>query len=332
MKILISDYAESMMPAHEEEIRILRQGLGREVEVEIFAYTDEERETFARKLEQAEALLTAFVAIDKEMLGRAKRLKVISLNSTGYNFVDLKEATKRGIAVCPVGEYCTEDVSEGTVALLFALNKGHKHYTYAIEGHRHWDYASFPALPRIEEQTLGIFGFGRIGKCTARKMKPLCRRIIACDPYVDPELARKLGVELISKEQVLSQADIIVNHMPLTEETVNYFNQASFQHMERKPIFLNMARGGSVDHDALAHSLESGQIRAAGLDVLEEEMPNLVGHPLLGRDNVLITPHSSFYSSTSLQNLIRISTENIVHCLKGEYEKVNKLVNEAVRG
>lgn len=327
MKILISDYAESMMPYHEEEIRILKEGLGTDVEVEVFAYTDSERERFAQKLEDADALLTAFVTIDRGLMERAKRLKAISLNSTGYNFVDLEEATRRGIAVCPVGEYCTEDVSEGTVALLFALNKGHKHYTYEIEGHRRWDYASFPALPRIEEQTLGIFGFGRIGKCTARKMKHLCRRIIACDPYVDPELAHALGVELLSKEQVLAESDIIVNHMPLTEETTNYFDESAFLSMQRRPIFLNMARGGSVDHHALAKCLDEGQVRAAGLDVLEEEMPVLAGHPLVGRKNVLITPHSSFYSSTSLQNLMRISSENIVNCLRGEYEKVNKLVN-----
>lgn len=328
MKILISDYAESMMPTHEEEIRILKEGLGQDTEIEIFPYTDNQREEFLQKLESADALLTAFVAIDQAAFSRAPRLKVISLNSTGYNFIDLKEATARKIGVCPVGEYCTEDVSEGTVALLFALNKGHKHYSAAIEKHHRWDYASFPAVPRVEEQTLGIFGFGRIGKCTARKMKPLCGRIIACDPYVDKDLARELGVELVSKRQVLSESDIIVNHMPLTHETKDYFDEEAFQTMLRRPLFLNMARGGSVDHEALVQSLDSGQVRGAGLDVLEEEMPKLEGHPLLGRDNVLITPHSSFYTAHSLHNLIRISSENIVHYLHGKYSQVNKIVNQ----
>ncbi|WP_071392793.1 NAD(P)-dependent oxidoreductase [Bacillus tuaregi] len=327
MKILISDYPECMMPTHELEIELLKKGLGNHIEVDVFSYYENNKEEFYEHLRDADALLTAFIQFDKEAFNHAPNLKVISLNSTGYDAVDIEEATFRGIGVCPVGEYCTQDVAEGTLAFMLALNKGHKHYITDVDQRARWDFASFKPSPRMETQTLGIFGFGKIGRCVASKAKHLCKKVIAYDPYVDKSLAADLGVELVSPEEIYKEADMITNHMNLNNSNIRFFDKKAFNSMEKKPIFINMGRGLSVDEDALVDALDKGKVRAAGLDILINETPDLNNHPLAHRENVIITPHASFYSTTSFEALQEISCWNIIHYLNGEKDKLFKLVN-----
>lgn len=328
MKILISDYHDSMMPYHDVEIETLKAGLGDDIEVEIFDYTDDTREEFYKHLADADAFLTAFVQVDKEAMEHAPNLKIISINATGFDNVDMDEATARGIGVCPIGEYCTWDVSESAIAYICALNKHFKFYIEQIEQDHKWDYAAAPAVPRLQDQTLGIFGFGKIGKCTAGKAKGLVKRVIACDPYADQEAFDKLGVERVEVDELLAQADIIVNHMNLNETNYQFFDEEKIAKMVRKPIVINLGRGLCVDEGALVAALDSGAIRAFGADVLYDEQPDLANHQLVGRDNVIITPHAAFYSKTSLEDMMRISAENIAHFLKGEKDQLFKLVND----
>lgn len=327
MKILISDYPDSMMPDHELEIRTLTEGLGPDVEVEVHPYSDENRAEFYGRLADADALLTAFVPVDDEAMGAGRNLKVVSINATGYDNVDLAAATARGIGVCPVGEYCTWDVSESAIAYMCALNKHFKFYQREIDVEHKWDYAAAPQWPRLQDQTLGIVGFGKIGKCTARKAKGLVGRIVATDIVGDDAVFEELGVERVSPEELFAQADIIVNHMNLTEDNVHYFDAAAFAAMARRPIFVNLGRGLCVDEAALVEALDAGKLRAFGADVLYDETPNLAASPLADRDNVILTPHSAFYSTSSIEDLERLSCQNIVHYLKGEKDKVFKLVN-----
>lgn len=327
MKILISDYKESMMPDHDLEYEILKEGLGSDTEIEIFEYTDDKREEFLEKLSDADALLTAFVPIDKEAFGNAKNLKIISLNSTGYDGVDIEEANKRGIGVSPVGEYCTSDVSEGALAFVFGLVKGLKHYQKEIEEDYVWDYSSPKPMPRVESQVVGIIGLGKIGKCTAKKLQGLSKKVIAWDPYIDIKGTKEIGVEMVELSYLLNHSDIIINHMNLTKQNENFFDKKKFDEMDQHPIFINMSRGQHIIQEDLVAALDSGQIKAVGLDVLDKEHPDLQNHPLLNRKNVMVTPHSSFYSQDSIYQLEKISSENIVFFLKGKREKVFKLVN-----
>lgn len=327
MKILISDYPDSMMPDHELEINTLTEGLGSDIVVEVHPYSDDNRAEFYGRLADADALLTAFVPMDTEALDAGHNLKVISINATGYDNVDLAAATARGVGVCPVGEYCTWDVSESAIAYMCALNKHFKFYTREIDIDHKWDYAAAPQWPRLQDQTLGIVGFGKIGKCTARKAANLVGRVIATDIQGDNSTFEELGVERVSPEELFAQADIIVNHMNLTEDNVHYFDAAAFDAMKRRPIFVNLGRGLCVDETALVAALDAGKLRAFGADVLYDETPDLAASPLTGRDNVILTPHSAFYSTSSIEDLERLSCQNIVHYLKGEKEKVFKLVN-----
>lgn len=130
----------------------------------------------------------------------------------------------------------------------------------------------------------------------------------------------------MTPEEAQETADVISNHMALSPETYHYFNREFFQKLRRSPIFLNLGRGGSVDEAALAEALDKGWVRAAGLDLLWKENPELEGHPLLGRENVIITPHAGFYSEESLRDMIRIACENLIFSLKGQDEKVDGYV------
>ena len=328
MKVLICDHPDSMMPDHTLETETLQAGLGPDVEVEVYEYQEDKRDEFYEHLSDADALLTAFVTVDAEAMDRAPRLKVVSLNSTGYDQVDLEEATRRGIGVCPIGEYCTWDVSESAIAYMNALNKHFKFYQKEIDERHKWDYAAAPQWPRLEDQVLGIVGFGKIGTCTAEKASGLVKKVIAYDPYVDDVAFAERSVTRVTKDELLAQADIIVNHMCLTDDNVHFFDEAAFAAMARKPIFINLGRGRCVDETALVAALDAGTLRAFGTDVLYDETPDLSTNKLVGRDNVIITPHSAFYSTTAIEDLERLSCENIVHFLNGEKDKVFKLVNE----
>ena len=327
MKILISDYKDSMMPTHDYEMTLLKAGFP-DVEICIYEYTDAKREEFLEKISDASALLTAFTNIDKEVFDRAPNLQVISLNATGYDSVDLVEATKHSVGVCPVGEYCTLDVAEHTIALMLALNKNLKCYTYDIEKRFQWKYDTPKAPARIGTQTLGIFGFGKIGRRVAKLAQGLGMTVIAHDPYVKKETVADLNVELVEPDEIYERADVITIHMNLGNSNAEYFTTKEFKKMKRSPIFLNLSRGFALNEQDLSDALDEGLVRAAGLDVLKDETPTLKGHLLTNRDNVIITPHSAFYSTQSMEDMQRISCENIVNFINGNKDKVFKLVNE----
>ena len=326
MKIVIADYKDSMMPVHDYEKEILINGLA-ECEVVIYEYTDEKREEFFDIIKDADAILTAFIQIDKEAMERAENLKVISMNATGYDNVDLEEANKRGIGVCPVGEYCTIDVAEFTISMMLSLVKNLKTYINYIDLEHNWRYEIGTANKRIEDMTVGIFGFGKIGKAVGQRAKALGMKVIACDPFIPEDSGEIFDIELVNPEQIYKEADVVLNHMNLNKTNYEYFNLENFRLMEKKPYFINMGRGACVVESDLIIALENQYLSGAGLDVLVDETPDLEKHPLVGRSNVIITPHAAFYTEASITELQRISTENIVHYLLGEKDKVFRLVS-----
>lgn len=281
------------------------------------------------KIKEFDALLTAFIPINKKVLDCALNLKCISVNATGYGNIDVDEATKRNIAVCNVKEYCTKEVAEHTMALMLSMLRMLKHYGKEVD-EGIWNYQSASEIERISGKTLAIFGFGRIGQAVAKRAKAFDINVITVDPYIPQEIPDSLGVTLVSKEQALKTADIISNHMNQTMENKSYFSFDEFKMMEKKPYFLNIARGECVDEDALVMALDNGFIKGAALDVLREENPDLKNNILTKYENVYLTPHAAFYSKTSIKELHRISCENIIYYMTKNYEKVFGIVNKGV--
>lgn len=328
MKVVITDYPDSMMPTHDYEKEILKSGL-ENVEIVVYEYHDENRDEFFEVIKDADAILTAFTKIDAKAMDHAKNLKVIAMNATGYDNVDLEEANKRGIGVCPVGEYCTKDVAEFTIATMYMLVKNLKDYIIDVEKNYKWRYDYAEPDVRIEQLTYGIIGLGKIGFAVGKIARALGMKVIAHDPFIDQNKGKEIGIELLrDKKEVFEQADVISNHMNLNETNYDYFNKEAFESMKRKPYFINMGRGACVIEEALIDALNRGLLRGAAVDVLRDETPDLSNHPLVGRNNVLVTPHVAFYTQTSIRELQRISTENIVHYLNGDKDKVFKLVSD----
>lgn len=322
-KILIGDYESALEESYEPTVKALKDSLGDtfdDYEIEIYRYENDEK--LKKKLADCDGLITGFLEIKAPVLADCKRLKCISVSGVGYANIDVAAAKKNGVRVCHIAEYCTQEVAEHTFALIFALNRNLKYYNRRIEENLEWKYHTISGGHTLEKQTLGIFGLGKIGKRVGALANALGMNIIAYDPYAKKETAEATGIALMDADAVCKQADVISNHMNLTPENAGFFDSSRFQKMERKPLFINVGRGGSVVEKDLIRALDEGLIRGAGLDVLEAENPVLSQCGLLGRKNVILTPHSAFYSEDSVAALQRISGENMGYCLTGQYDKL----------
>ncbi len=324
MKILICDYANVCETDYTLTIQSIRAVL-RDAEVIVHHYAG--KEDLYRQAADADGMITAFLPLDEAFFAQAKRLKCVSVNAVGYGNIDLAAAQNAGVGICHIAEYCTQEVAEHTFALMNALNRNLKYYTRQVEQLLHWEYHSIPGGSTLSGQTLAIFGFGRIGRRVAALAQAYGMRVLAVDPYVSASDAQNSGAALVTSQEAFARADVITNHMNLTRENYHFFDDRAFGQLKRGPLFINVARGACVDEAALIRALDDGKIRGAGLDVLEAEEPVLAGHPLLNRDNVLITPHSAFYSRQSMERLQTISGSNLAYYLNHEPEKVHRVVS-----
>lgn len=322
MKILITDYPVSLEADYSLTISSVK-GILPEAEILVAPYED--TPDWFEKYQDVEGLITAFLPLTADFFQRMPGLRMVSISAAGYGNVDLQAAAACHIQVAHIDEYCTQEVAEHCLSLMLALNRNLKHYMEDVEA-GNWAYYSVPGGHPLSSQCLGIFGFGKIGRKVAAYAKGFGMQVLAVDPWLSEEDASALGVEAVTATECLRRADIISNHMNLTLENTGFFNQERFAAMERHPIFLNLGRGASVDEEALLRALDTGLIRGAGLDVLRHENPELSGHPLLHRKNVILTPHAAFYSKDSIEQLEIISGENLAYGLLGEWNQVKKIV------
>lgn len=327
LKIVLCDYKTDLARDLDYEVDRLKTAFPG-AQIIIYEYTDDKKTEFIDLVRDADAVITTYVTFDRKVLEACQNLKVIALNMMGYNIVDLGAASEKGVLVCPVAEYCTVEVAEHTLALLLAVARGLRTYIFDIEKGI-WDYTAASEVERIEGKTLTIFGFGRIGREVSKRCQAMGLKIQVVSRSLKPERATELGVTLVDWKTAMATSDIISNHMQMNEQNANFFDLAKFEAAKEKvPIFLNTGRGGTVVQGDLVTALDNGYIRAAGLDVLDSEAPDLAATGLLGRNNVIITPHSAFYSIQSAKALQDIVCDSVIFGLNGEYDKVSKIVNK----
>lgn len=324
MKVVFAEYPESRNRDIKTELNYLPEG----AEIGFAVYDEKHLEDYYDALKDADAVLTGFAPIDKAAIDHMEKCRIISVQATGWNFVDSDYAKAKGIAVCAVGEYCTQEVADHAIALMLALCKMFPYHTRRINQDKVWEIESLKdrEVRRIEGQTLGIVGFGKIGRAVAKRAQAFDMKVIAYDPYISREEANNRGVLLTDIDTLLGTSDIITVHMNMTDENKCFFNKKTFAKMKRHPFLINVARGGMIDEDDLADALDKGLVRGAGLDVLYSESPDLSTSRLTNRENVIITPHSAFYSDDSIEACERISMENIRYYMEGRKDKVFKLV------
>lgn len=273
--------------------------------------------------------------LTKELLEKLPHLRCITTRSTGFDQIDVEYAKQRGIVVCTVPEYGTHSVAEHTISLLLAITRS---LIPSIERTRKGSF-DLTGLAGIDlfGKTLGIIGFGNIGKHVSRIAKGLGMEVISFTNKPLPEEAETYGITFVELPQLLRDSDIITLHVPLNPDTTHLLGQEAFSQMRKGVIILNTARGGLIDTKSLVEALEQGIVKAAGLDVLEEEcvikeerqllsrhflsecdlQTQLLNHVLLTKENVLITPHNAFNSEESLHTILHTTIENIHAFLDG---------------
>lgn len=300
---------------------------GAELTIAVYDEHSDNNEAFYKEIEDADIIINGYVYFGKKEIDAMKHCKVISFQSTGYNEADLEYAASKGIAVCSILDYCTQETAENTMALMLNLQRAIRQYDRSVQQDKVWDYSVVQHLRRIEGQVMGIAGLGRIDQSVAKKAKGFDMEVIAYDPYLPPEIAEKLGVKLVDFDTLLAEADVISIHMNLTEENYHMFNKETFRKCKKQPIIVNEGRGALISDDDLLWALEEGYVRGAALDMLESENPDLNNCKLLGRDDVLLTPHSGYFSDTSNYLVAKLSMDNALYYYNGEYDKVKVIRN-----
>lgn len=262
----------------------------------------------------ADAVMVRETPITAEAIEAMTRCKVIVRYGVGVDNIDLAAARRRRIYVANVPDYGSEEVSDHALALLMSVAR---RVTQRDRDVRRgvWGVGHRQPIRSFRGRTLGIVGFGRIGRAFHRKASALgFARTLVFDPYVKtPEP----GIELVSIDDLCREADAISLHVPLTEETRRLINADRFSLMKPGVILVNTARGGVVDEQALVEALRSGRIAGAGIDVFEEE-PVPLDHPLLGFENVVVTDHTGWYSEESVTELQTKATQEVVRVFRGE--------------
>lgn len=315
MNVLFCDYPQSMDDCYRWQKAQIEQAYP-DATVRVVPYASPQQ--FREELAEADALVTAFLPLTREVLAGARKLRVISLHATGYGTVNLAAAKEFGIAVTHVVDYCTTEVAEHTMALLLALARHLKAYDRHVQEGHAWRFETEAGLHRLAGRHLMLFGWGRISRRVARFARAFGLDIGVVSHHLTAEEAESAGVRPVTKEEALAKGDILSNHMPEAQANYHTFDRAAFAMMGQAPIFINVGRGSAVDEAALVWALDEGRVSAAGLDVLQTENPDLAKSPFLGRPNVILTPHAAFYSEESHRELAERSVQNILDFFAGK--------------
>ncbi len=263
----------------------------------------------------ADGLLNQYAPMSRRVLSSLPKLKVLTRYGVGVDKVDILAATELGIAVCNVPDYGIEEVSDQAIALLMGLARGTHRLDRAVRAGV-WDFALARPVYRMRGKLLGVIGYGRIGRATARKAAGLGLEVIAFDPRADQPGFEVEGARMVDLERLLRQSDFVSIHAPHTPETNHLIDADALAIMKPSAMLINTSRGGLVDTIALENALRNGVIAGAGLDVLEVE-PIPVNHGLLTLENCVITPHAAWYSEDAFVDLKTKCAEETASVLSG---------------
>jgi D-3-phosphoglycerate dehydrogenase len=264
----------------------------------------------------ADAVLVTYAKLPGDLLRELKRCKVIGRFGLGVDNIDIPAAGALGITVTYVPDYCMQEVSDHAMALLLSLVRKVPLSNKLVQSGR-WEVPPVVPIHRLSGRVLGLVGFGNIPRTLAPKAKAFGLRVVTHDPYVSADVLGKAGVESAGFDQLLAMSDFVSIHAPLLPATRGLFNAEVFRKMKKGALLINTARGPLVDEAALIAALDSGQLGGAALDVVTSE-PLAKDSKLLGRDNVILTPHTAFYSVEALNELQTKCATDVARVLSGE--------------
>lgn len=277
------------------------------------------REELLKTVGTYDAIITrSRTMVDETLLAAAERLKVIGRGGVGVDNIDLDAASRRGVVVLNAPEANNVSAAELALALMLAASRGIARSDRAIRNGR-WDRTFLGR--EVKGARLGVVGLGRIGSLVARRAQALGMEVAAYDPYMSRHRADELHVELFDDlDAMLERSDVLTVHTPLTEETLGMIGDQELTRMPRGAIVVNAARGGIIDEHALAAALDDGRIFGAGLDVFRVEPPQ-PDHPLIGRDDVVMTAHLGANTREAQARVGAEILERTVQALRGDYSR-----------
>lgn len=315
MKIYITDCDHDNVAIE----RKVFEDAGMEVELKK-AKTEEE---VIAQCKDGEILIVQYAKISEKVMDALTGLKLVVRYGVGVDTVDLKAASERGVQVCNVPDYGMNEVADHAIALLLTLKRKTallNHYTKTEK----WNYLKSVPIRRFSEETVGVVGLGRIGRCFAQRANALGFHVLGYDPYYK-ETPETSYIKAVSFETLVEEADAISLHCP-ADGNKNLFCAKTFHNMKNTAVLINVARGGIINEADLDEALEKGEIAGAGLDCMEVE-PMPADAPIFRHENLLVTPHMAWYSEEAAAELKRKVAEESVRFAKGEavHYPVNQL-------
>jgi len=290
---------------------------------DLIVYDRTPNEKVIERAENAEIVITNKTVLDRDTILKLSRLKYIGLLATGYNVVDIEAAHERGIPVTNVPTYGTKSVAQMVFAHLLELTLNVGHHSETVKEGKwssspdfcYWD----KPLIELEGLTMGIIGFGKIGRATGELAHAFGMNVIAYDKF--PTKSPPEWVKLVDLETVFRESDVISLHVPLTDDNHHFVNKEKINLMKPSAFIINTSRGPLINEADLADALNSGRIAGAGLDVLSTEPPPN-NNPLLNAANCLITPHIAWATKSVRRRLMNCAVENLKSFLEGNPQNI----------
>ena len=326
-KIVVTDYLEPDFNWEKDQLRSRNVDFSWQEHQLKFAPADD----LVKAIGDADVVVVNMAAMNAEVISRLSKCRLIIRHGIGYDNVDLKAATAKGIRVANIPDYCPEEVAEQAVMLIFAAARHLPEQLISMDASMAkgaWDFSPVRSVYMMHGKTLGIVGCGRIGRRVLRMAAGFGMKILVCDPYLSEADRQELGLQnTVSLETVLKESDIVTLHTPLNDETRGMINAGALSMMKRSAVLVNTARGPLIVDEDLAEALQRGVIARAAIDVYHREPPSRET-PLAKAPNLLMTPHLAWYSEESVWSIREKILENIVLFLEGKPPRFT--VNPAV--
>ncbi len=310
MKIAVTDYSFANLDVEE--------GILRPLGYELISLKEKRSAAeIANLVADADAVITQFAPVTAEVIASMRQAKVIVRYGIGVDNVDLDAAKKQGIPVCNVPDYCIDEVADHTLAFILGSTRQVVTNSNLVHGGK-WGLATtLDQMHALRDLTVGVVGFGRIGREVAARLRSFKCRVLVSDPVAAAADVERAGCVPVALNDLISQSDVITLHCPSLAQTRGMISRQSLSTTKPGVILINLSRGDLVDSDALTEALQSGHVSAAALDVFAPE-PIPSDHPILKMDNVIISSHIASCSVPAVRKLRQTAANLAVMALKGE--------------
>jgi D-3-phosphoglycerate dehydrogenase / 2-oxoglutarate reductase len=300
----------------------IERGILEPAGIEVTALQAKSEDDLLAAARDCDAMMNQYARVGAKTIAAMTRCKVIARYGVGVDIVDVDAATKRGILITNVRDYCTEEVADHAIALWLTLARKLAQFDRATH-QGIWRWQSGAPIHRIRGQVMGIVSFGKIGQTIALRAKAFGVDIIVYDPYQQEDVIAAHEAQKVSKDELIRRSNIIMMQVPMTPETRHFLSAREFAAMQQGVIIVNTGRGPTIDNTALYKALRSGTVAGAGLDDPEEEPAKRANwspteNPLFSLANVIVTPHAAYYSEQSIRLARETAASEVRRVLTGQ--------------